>query len=155
MVCIYIYIYIFHQSKQKRNLFVLIVFDSGEENIFLQGYCSLLVIIKNSLMWLHTLLSYMNEFLNAFLRCKHCWHKPTSWCIVCAHAKRERKSWVILGWGQGSSNEDMSLRERERERWAIWDEVRVQVMKIWVLWGTIKSANYGTVVIVFSKHELV
>ena len=114
-MCIYIYIYIFHQSKQKRNLFVLIVFDSGEENIFLQGYCSLLVIIKNSLMWLHTLLSYMNEFLNAFLRCKHCWHKPTSWCIVCAHAKRERKSWVILGWGQGSSNEDMSLRERERE----------------------------------------
>ena len=105
----YIYIYIFHQSKQKRNLFVLIVFDSGEENIFLQGYCSLLVIIKNSLMWLHTLLSYMNEFLNAFLRCKHCWHKPTSWCIVCAHAKRERESWVILGWGQGSSNEDMSF----------------------------------------------
>ena len=154
-MCIYIYIYIFHQSKQKRNLFVLIVFDSGEENIFLQGYCSLLVIIRNSLMWLHTLLSYMNEFLNAFLRCKHCWHKPTSWCIVCAHAKRERESWAILGWGQGSSNEDMSLRERERERWAIWDEVRVQVMKIWVLWGTVKPANYGTVVIVFSKHELV
>ena len=35
---------------------------------------------------------------------------------MCAHAKRERESWAILGWGQGSSNEDMSLRERERER---------------------------------------
>ena len=156
-MCIYIYIYIFHQSKQKRNLFVLIVFDSGEENIFLQGYCSLLVIIRNSLMWLHTLLSYMNEFLNAFLRCKHCWHKPTSWCIVCAHAKRERER-VGLFWDEVRDQVMkiwVSERERERERWAIWDEVRVQVMKIWVLWGTVKPANYGTVVIVFSKHELV
>ena len=95
-----------HQSKQKRNLFVLMVFDSGEVSLFLQGYRPLLVLIRNSLMWLRTLLSYMNEFLNAFRHCKHCWHKPASWCIVCARAERERVG-------------------------LFWDEVRVQVMKIW------------------------
>ena len=112
---IYIYIYIFfffHQSKQKRNVFVLMVFDSGEVSVFFQGYRPLLVLIGNSLMWLHTLLSYMNEFLNAFLHCKHYWHKPASWCIVCARAEGERERERELGclaWGQGSSNVDMSF----------------------------------------------
>lgn len=69
---VYVCFFFLHQSKQKRNLFVLMVFDSGEVSVFLQGYRPLLVLMGNSLMWLHTLLNYMNEFLNAFLHCKHC-----------------------------------------------------------------------------------
>lgn len=130
---VYVCFFFLHQSKQKRNLFVLMVSDSGEVSVFLQGYRPLLVLMGNSLMWLHTLLSYMNEFLNAFLHCKHCWHKRALWCIVCTRSERKRETerervellWDevrvqvmkrererelgCLGWGQGSSNEDMSF----------------------------------------------